>query len=313
MTPINQKEIYLLELFISPAYLAELRDTWGDMIKHIERCLGDYMTKLPPDYRRKPLPEQPDAVWEGRILPNFRESYQALCSGVIALTHGDLKSLRSANGPLNDYKGQREYSSGWMAESDAAVYFELLNRSHTIALNICATEEPYWKPGELLEHPAARGNIEIPAVLPEYRLNTKIRTPTGGSVQQAGVYLPDLENGCPQYLNCYKKAPSASVIQGVEDLLHPTTGEKYAEEPIFEKKDCLWTLVERCVTNKITINAPALDEVQHRIMGGDTCPQSGYYFTPSRPDSLNFFEQGVVMPTYDTTYGATIWQWAAQQ
>lgn len=35
------------------------------------------------------------------------------------------------------------------------------------------------------------------------------------------------------------------VLIGFEDRLHPVTGEKYGATPVFEKRDCVWYLVER--------------------------------------------------------------------
>lgn len=314
MTKLVPQEIYLLEKFTSPQYLAELRDTWGDLIKHLEQCLDQFMVNLPSNYRNRPLPEQPDAVWGERILPNFRETFQGLCSGVISLSHGDIKALRSANGPFNDYKGQREYSTDWMNTADADRYFELLNKANTMAGNICATEEPYWQPGDLLNYVKNRGPIEIPSELPEYRLNSNTIVRTDEFVKHPGIYLPDLDGSCAEFLNPYNEAPPAIVVEGNRDLLHPSTGAKYGEEPVFEDKPCIWTLVERAPANS-NKRAPAtlIESAMHRTPGGDACPASGYYFSPAKEGSRRSFQQGEIMPNFESTYGATIWQWDPDQ
>ena len=311
LTTLDPREIYLLELFVSPAYLANLRDTWGEMIGHVERCLDEYMQNLPSNSRTLSLPEQPDSVWGERVLHNFRSTYQNLCSGVIALTHGDLQGLDSANGPLNDHKGQREFSSEWMRPEDRERYFELLNRSSTIASNICATEDPYWAPGDLL-NPAARGEISLPTDLPAYQLNKTVNVATAETVNRAGVYIPNFAASCPQFLSPFKNAPTATVRVGVEPLFHPSTGEKYAEEPIYESRDCIWTLIERGPSTEVKPQ-PWRYEASFRITGGEVCPESGYYFAPARADSKRFFARGTVMPTFAFEYGATIWQWDSQQ
>jgi hypothetical protein len=314
MTNLAPQEIYLLETFISPEYFAELRDTWGDMIKHVEHCLDQFMLNIPPDYRNRPLPEQPDVVWGERILPNFRATFQDLISAFIVLTHGDQKALRAANGPFNDYKGQREYSTDWMKETDANHYFDLLNKANTIAGNICATEEPYWQPGDLLDHVGDRGPIVIPVTLPKYRLNSKTTVRTGEHVKQPGIYLPDLDASCAQFLSPGSDAPSAIVLQSMKELRHPDTGATYGEEPIFEDKPCLWTLVER-TGNMPNIRAPEslLESANHRTPGGSVCPAAGYYFTPAKEGSRRRFQQGEIMPDLDSLYGATIWQWDQNQ
>ena len=149
MSKIVAHEIYFLETFSSVAYLAQLRDTWGEMVRHLEECLDQFMLELPADYRNRQLPEQHDAVWGERVLPNFRSTYDALCSGVIALSHGDADGLYSAHHPSNDYMGQREFSDAWLTAPQRERYRELLEKASRLAGNICATVEAFWEPGVL--------------------------------------------------------------------------------------------------------------------------------------------------------------------
>ncbi len=313
MTTLAPQEIYLLEKFTSPDYLAELRDTWGEIIAHLDNCLEHFMLNLPNDYRKLPLPQQPDVVWGERVLPNFRESYEALATGVIALTHGDLRALRAANGPLNDYKGQREYSNDWMSQNDADRYFRLLNIANTMAGNICATEEAYWKPGILLNYVDLRGSIEIPVDFPSYRLAPNTTVTTNERVLTPGVYIPSIAGSCAQFLNPYNDAPPAIVNEGMNDLLDPSTGSKYGEEPIFEEKSCVWIKVERTQLQVIKNRKLLFRSTDHRVPAGNACPATGYYFTPANVDTRQRFEQGAILPSIKTEYGATIWQWDLDQ
>lgn len=51
-----------------------------------------------------------------------------------------------------------------------------------------------------------------------------------------------------------------------------------------------------------------------RVEGGEPCPQTGYWSTPAKQNSRRHFVQGEQMPTFDhSAYGATIWQWSAEQ
>jgi hypothetical protein len=245
MTKLAAQEIYLLEKFSSPGYLAELRDTWRELLEHVEHCLDHFMQNPPAEFRNLPLPGQPHAVWGERVLPNFRETYQGLCSGVIELKHGNAKGLRSANGPFNDYKGQREYSTAWMPENDSTHYFELLNKANRMAGDICATEEPYWEPGDLLNYHVRRGSIDLPDNLPSYRRNAAKTVVTNDLVRQSGIYIPDVEGSCAEFLNDYNTAPPAIVLVRMQPLINPENGEQYGEEPTFEDQPCVWTLVER--------------------------------------------------------------------
>ena len=48
-----------------------------------------------------------------------------------------------------------------------------------------------------------------------------------------------------------------------------------------------------------------------RVLGGQTCPRDGNWFSPAQADSLKRFQAGEIMPTFDfSEYGTTIWQWA---
>jgi hypothetical protein len=54
-------------------YFDELRDTWANLVAHVESCLESFMQSPPANYRLKPLPEQPHIEWAERVLPNFRD------------------------------------------------------------------------------------------------------------------------------------------------------------------------------------------------------------------------------------------------
>lgn len=315
MTPINPQEIFLLERYSSPEYFAELRDTWGKMVSHVETCLANFMRNLPTDYRSRALPEQPDIVWGERVLPNFRDTFQGLCTGFIMLSHGDPAGLHFAHGPRSDFKGQLEYWSGWMPESDEQAYGSMLNKAVTMASNICATEGAYWPPFALSKTVEQRGQLEPSEQWPLYKVNNNISVVTGQKTPRSGIYVPDVDESCAEFLSIkYNEAPAAIVFVGSVDLTHPTTGEKYAEEPRFETRDCVWYLVER---DHWLDRSPSPDTSRafevHRVRAGGTCPATGFYLTPARPESRKLFREGEIMPEFQTSYGTTIWQWDINQ
>ena len=48
-----------------------------------------------------------------------------------------------------------------------------------------------------------------------------------------------------------------------------------------------------------------------RIAGGDPCSHSGYWFTPAKEYSRQYFQRGEIMPIFeDSNWGATFWYWA---
>lgn len=85
----------------------------------------------------------------------------------------------------------------------------------------------------------------------------------------------------------------------------------------FKKRATKWHLIEIVAGEFEEIDSlpvARFDETpRHRILGGEPCAQTGYYFTPSMANSRRHFLQGVVTPTFDSKYGQTIWQWDENQ
>ena len=51
-----------------------------------------------------------------------------------------------------------------------------------------------------------------------------------------------------------------------------------------------------------------------RVVGGETCPRSGLWFSPAKANSQGHFSAGAIMPVFpDAQYGLTIWQWLGSQ
>lgn len=312
---LNPQEIFLLERYISTDYFCELRDTWEQMVTHVDSCLEDFMRNLPKNYRSSPLPEQPDVVWGHRVLPNFRNTLQGLYTGFILLTHGDYKGLNQAWGPLGDFKGQMDFWSGWMERKDENLYGELLSKSVTLASNICCTERGGWGPNDLAKYCDQWGPLNPPTRWPFYKINTSVRVASGDKLEQSGIYAPDVDNSCAQFLfTGYGVAPLAKILVRIEPILDPATGEKYDEQPIFEERNCIWYLVEREAEIDIGSDDPYVSALKLiRLSAGEICPEAGFYFTPAKPDSRELFKKGQVMPDVESDYGRAIWQWDSNQ
>lgn len=314
-TILNSQEIFLLDRYISADYFCELRDTWAEMVAHLESCLNRFMQNLPKNYRAQRLPEQPDVVWGHRVIPNFQKTLQGLNSGYILLTHGDLSGLGYSWGPQSDFKGQLDYWSGWMSRADENVYGELLDKALTLASNIARTERAGWEPFELADYGDYLGPLNPPAQWPKYRIEGSVSVATGEKLTQSGIYVPDVDRSCAEFLFVkYETAPAAKVHVGMRPILHPTTGEKFDEEPLLEDRDCNWYLVERVPDEQNMVQAGFTPAQQYiRVPAGESCPQTGFYFTPAKMESRSLFQQGDVMPSINSEYGRTIWQWDSDQ
>lgn len=311
---MNTQELYLLGLYVSPEYLMSLRDTWGCLVSHVEKCLREYERALSPGHRSKHLSQQADIVWGERILPNFRSTFQGLCDGYVRLTHGEFQGLLACYGPLSDFKGQSDFDPSWMTDQDLQIYGDLLALSVRLATNIRVTVSAAWDPFELSTeyNSNTRGPLTLPTPLPIYK-RTTVSVQSGSLPQRSGLYLPDQSNTSAQFLLSSKVAPEARVFLRKEPLFHPDTGAQYAEQNIIERRACTWTLVEQAAPDASrpspTIGMPQL----HGVVGGTPCPSAGFYFTPARAGSRSYFSAGEVMPTFDTEYGTVIWQWDLDQ
>jgi hypothetical protein len=85
----------------------------------------------------------------------------------------------------------------------------------------------------------------------------------------------------------------------------------------FIDRPCKWYFVETVngefeSLDDDPVSSPAA-EFTDRIIGGQICKRTGFYFTPAQPGSRQRFVEGTKVPNYKTQYGQTIWQWDPQQ
>ncbi|QXG48619.1 PoNe immunity protein domain-containing protein [Pseudomonas viridiflava] len=51
----------------------------------------------------------------------------------------------------------------------------------------------------------------------------------------------------------------------------------------------------------------------NRVVAGDPCTKTGYWFTPAQANSRRHFQQGEIMPSIsDSTWGDTLWYWSGE-
>lgn len=50
-----------------------------------------------------------------------------------------------------------------------------------------------------------------------------------------------------------------------------------------------------------------------RVVAGDRCPRSGFWFTPAKVGSRRYFSEGDIMPMMESDFGSVIWQWDQNQ
>jgi hypothetical protein len=315
-TPLIPQEIYLLEQFCSLERFGKMRDAWAEMLKHAEDCLQRFMRQLPPDYRSRPLPQQPDMVWGDRVLPNFRNTLRGLNDGYIRLSHGDLSALGYANGVTGDLRGQgMDYPEDWMDEVEpgaADKFSELVRVAHRFAKPIMHTSNNTWSEGSLTARYVAvfpKEPLNAPSTWPVYRLDTAVRVKSGERTPRTGIYLPDVDHGFPALLlkanGIAGEAREASVPTSID-----ASGYKLT----------VWTLVERVADSGGGIPgaedaaAAAADQASSRCEAGNPCPREGWWVTlAASANNRRHFKTGELMPDLHNKDIATIWYWTERQ
>ncbi len=314
-TPLIPQEIYLLERYTSLESLEQVRDAWRAMLDYVEDLLDRFMHNLPPDYRNRPLPEQPDIVWGGRVLPNFRETMRLLEDACIKRAHGDYRALNRVAGVTGDIRGQSDYWSGWMNEVEPGAqdkYYDLLNRAGDLAQPIERTTSGIWSPGDLTTRyheilPTLP--LNPPPSWPVYRLNPQVKVKSGERTPVTGLYLPDVDNSFPTLLIKSDDELAGRARRACITNPDGTHGGYQA---------CTWTLIERIADSGGGIpgqdDASVTDARIQRVPGGQPCPRSGWWHTLAKAGSRRYFKQGEIMPKIEgSDYGDTYWLWDADQ
>jgi hypothetical protein len=278
------------------------------MVAAAEKALDQLMHKLPADYRRRPLPNQPDIVWGERVLPNFRMTLEALNTGYIQRSKGEWAPINLSGNVKGDIRGQTsDYPSDWMPKELDEEFDRHQILAAQCARNMNATADSEWRQGSLSTRYSSesRGPLNPPTSWPRYRLNPTIQVKTGEVIKVSGIYLPQASESCAQVFIEGFQALDANI--GYDPR---TTNELRCE-------DTTWTLVEREADSGGGVPVEGPDSwktgLRLRTVAGDPCPQSGYWLTPASLSSRRKFTSGDVMPEIGGDYGATIWQWDEQQ
>lgn len=93
---------------------------------------------------------------------------------------------------------------------------------------------------------------------------------------------------------------------------YPDLAPSVVARAAFEHKQSRWYFVEQLDEPPVAIvlnwETVADRNESVRLLGGEVCAVSGYYYSPSKQDSKRFIATGEVAPKFDSDYGTTIWQ-----
>ncbi|WP_337878538.1 hypothetical protein [Caldimonas sp.] len=312
--PLIPQEIYLLERYSSLDYFGQMRDHFAECVKAAEDALAEFMRHLPPDYRSRPLHQQPDAVWGERVIPNMQWALKTLNGAYINLSHGDLWGLGCAGNVETTFVSiNRDYDIYWMPQPYQSRYDEAQILASEMASNISHTEQGSWSYGTLsfAYHEPSRGPLNPPASWPVYRINPALQVRSGEKVPRTGIYLPAEGPAAAALLIEGQRAIEAKVCTNAEDLLRDPDGTM----PQSRREPTVWTLVERVADEGGDNPMPATGEAALRLKceAGQPCPRTGWWFTPAKANSRRHFQAGQLMPDLHADWGDTIWQWDPHQ
>lgn len=151
----------------------------------------------------------------------------------------------------------------------------------------------------------------LPDQIPEYAPDTSVSCKTGDIVPWTGVWVPSTGMGTAALAFARK---DVQIMQPAYEVAS-VDEDDFAET--FNLVDCTWHPVKP--TGRM-IEHPVLTQLKHdaaaergRCESGQRCPREGWWHTPAQPGSRRLFKTGELMPDLRTDYGATIWEWDAQQ
>lgn len=122
------------------------------------------------------------------------------------------------------------------------------------------------------------------------------------------------------FVQTHKKDPALLKDLCFKHSQTPELAPSLVARNAFTERTCKWYFVETVNGEFEDIGVVSDSDVQAeqlpdrlRVEGSQTCPQSGYWFTPAQARSRRFFKEGEKMPVAGSDYGATIWQWDPDQ
>lgn len=165
---------------------------------------------------------------------------------------------------------------------------------------------------------------QIPSC-PAYNTDSKGQILTGEEIPVTGIYEPWFTEpkfkgsecgemsgkvGCPNYF--LKGAIATDYNREATDIWEKVRWRliwedtRYAGGVIPDEESGYIFTTE---SPQRTIVSPELDQTPRlSVEGGKSCLRTGYWTTPARKDSRQYFKQSEIMPNFQSDYGLVIWQ-----
>ncbi|ECG8589107.1 hypothetical protein FNI11_04920 [Salmonella enterica subsp. salamae] len=255
MAVLHPQECWLLERAVSVEYYRRRYEAWKSFVELCEHQVAEWIKTMPLDTRRRPLYEQIDAVWGGRVLPNIRGTLKSVHYDYIQRQQNNPDALHSGGNISSDYRGLLDYPPDWMPVAAQKEYHRLLWKSDFYDMQIGSVSQGTRKEGSLTYYYSEKvyGPLALPMQLPLYELDWQTFLKEDDSVTLAGLYLPDIPDAAARLMYPREHIPNA--WQGrIRSLYVDDVGQ---QEYVW--KDCAWTKTKwiriRRVKNRF-INVP---------------------------------------------------------
>lgn len=115
----------------------------------------------------------------------------------------------------------------------------------------------------------------------------------------------------PQYWGIFRDKLS------INGKIYGDLAPSVVAQSAFEAKPSIWHFVEQVDGEDVDSGLVWEDAFDHtgptRLAAGDQCKVSGFYYSAANPDSRRYFQAGETMPSLETDYGDTYWQWDNRQ
>ncbi|HCJ2202820.1 hypothetical protein [Klebsiella pneumoniae] len=322
MAILHPQECWLLERAMSVEYYRKRYEAWRALVELCEYQVAEWAKSMPLDIRRRPLYEQIDAVWGGRVLPNIRGTLKSVHYDFLQRQQNDPNALHSGGNISSDRRGLIDYFPNWMPDVAQKQYQKLLWRAGFYDDLIKDTSTGYWYEGSLTYYyeESLYGPLALPMQLPLYELDHSVYLREGDPVTIDGLYLPDLLDAGARLMYLRENNPDAWQgrvrTQYVNDVGQQ---EYYWEEGAWTKTN--WIRIRRVKNRFINVplegffprgtpeelyNWPQRQQQyiteQQRISAssGEPCPHGGEWsiFVEDKPVTVTL-EQGELMPEWE--------------
>ncbi|MEZ5602527.1 MAG: hypothetical protein R3F36_17025 [Candidatus Competibacteraceae bacterium] len=270
----------------------------------------------------------PVPYWGGKM----EHLLQAFDNARALLSHGEFAPMIAFCGGIETIpRGFRESNMEWLSEADQQEFMKRLNAAFSIASKFsdaimmsimyssdgykdgskdwhyCVPEDMGYSGDDIAVYSEEHIFPQLPAKIPEYAADTSVTCKTGDIVPWTGVWVPTTGMGTAALVFARKHL---QIMQASYEVT------KNGDDETFTVVDTSFHPVKptgRMIPHPALTSSGATATHHPNVPANQPCPESGWWFTPAKPDSRRYFKQGETMPSVGGDYGQTFWQWSPDQ